>query len=47
MTEKFKQLQQHVEALNQMLQDPQFGLVGWCTCYADHMKFISDYWTQN
>ena len=47
MTEKFRELCDHVAKLNAMLADPQFGLSSWCKEYAGHMKFISDYWTQN
>ena len=37
----------HVNALNEMLKDPQFGLVGWCMLYSEHMKYISGYWENN
>lgn len=47
MTEKMEKLKFHVSALNEMLKDPQFGLMGWCMIYAEHMKFISDYWQNN
>jgi hypothetical protein len=46
-TEKFQELTRRVTQLNEMLKDPQFGLISWCQIYAEHMKFISDYWTSN
>ena len=47
MTEQFKELQRHVAALNELLKDPQFDLASWCQCYAEHMKWISEYWQRN
>ena len=47
MTEKFKELCERVAKLKLLLDDPQPGLASWCMMYAEHMKFISDYWTQN
>lgn len=46
-TPKFRVLIEHVAVLNKLLQDPQPELSSWCVLYAEHMKFISDYWTQN
>lgn len=43
MTDKFRELIEHVAKLNKLLQDPQIGLASWCEMYAEHMKFISDY----
>lgn len=47
MSQQFRELCEHVTKLNKLLEDPQFGLASWCEMYAEHMKFISDYWTQN
>ena len=43
----FEELKEHVSQLNEMLKEPQFGLMGWATVYADHMKAISNYWVNN
>ena len=47
MTERFMELCEHVAKLKLLLDDPQHELSSWCKMYAEHMKFISDYWTQN
>lgn len=44
---EFEDMKWHVEKLNDMLKDPQFGLSSWCQFYAEHMKAISDYWVNN
>ena len=37
----------HVNALNEMLKDPEWGLASWCMVYAEHIKYIHDYWEYN
>lgn len=44
---KWEQLKWNVNALNELLKDEQPGLMSWCQMYAERMKFISDYWTNN
>ena len=47
MTEKLEELKRRVAKLNQLLADPQPGLLGWCEQYAENMKWIADYWQGN
>lgn len=47
MTEQFKELQRRVAVLNELLKDPQYGLMSWCESYAEQMKWIADYWKNN
>lgn len=42
MTEKFIELQRRVKILNELLSDPQPGLMSWSMAYAEQMKYISD-----
>lgn len=41
------ELKEHVAKLNALLEDPQLGLSTWCMFYAEHMKWIADYWNNN
>jgi len=43
----FDELKTHIQQLNELLKDPQFGLSTWCELYVKHMKEISDYWVNN
>ena len=45
--EKIALLKWNVNALNELLKDPQWGLFSFCQMYAERMKFISDYWNNN
>ena len=47
MTEKFKELCDHVAKLKLLLDDLQLGMLSWCMMYAEHMKFIVAYWQEN
>jgi len=47
MTPEFEQLIDHVNKLQLLLENPQFGLISWCIKYANHMRYISDYWSNN
>lgn len=47
MKKTFEELKERVEKLNKLLEDPQLGLSSWCIFYAEHMKWISDYWREN
>jgi hypothetical protein len=44
---KFEELQDRVKKLKLLLDDPMPDGVMWCKHYAEHMKFISDYWMEN
>jgi hypothetical protein len=44
---KFKELKRRVKVLNELLSDPQTGLVSWCIVYAEQMAWIARYWKEN
>lgn len=47
MTKSFEALCAHVAQLNALLESPHFGLASWCGAYAEHMRYISEYWAEN
>jgi len=47
MRDDFKKLIATVARLNELLEDPQVGLISWCVMYGECMNFISDYWKNN
>lgn len=46
MTNKFEELCRRVNLLNELLKDPQIGLISWVQMYAEHMEWISRYWKE-